>query len=180
MERPKKDPKTQKSNTLLATLALTLLCLLKTVALAQTTHFARPVNNEPTHYRRAVVVRIKNGPVIRGRLLEADKDSIWLEVEDISCPITFDAGDVASIDLQPAEVAKEALPKAPQASSPQALAEVRAAPIALRNKSYRSRVGPRVTQGERTARPERVRRRAAGSAPLHERGRTAVYRRVIS
>jgi hypothetical protein len=152
------DPKMQKRNMLLATLALTLLCLLKTAALAQTTHLSWPAHNGQSEHKRAVVVRIKNGPVIRGRLLEADKDSIRLEVEDISCPVTLDVRDVASIVFPPAEVAKKAPQKAAQASSPQAHAE---APRALRNKFYRSQVSPRINQGERAARRGRVRRRAA-------------------
>ena len=145
----------------LIVMALSVLCLVNTAALAQTTLHTRPAHNTQRYRARAVVVRIKNGPVIRGRLIEADTDSIRLEVEDIDCPITLDARDVASILFPPAEVAKKSLPKATRANSTQA--KVREAPIPLHSKADRSQVGPRVNQGEHTARRRRVRARPAGA-----------------
>ena len=134
----------------LVTLALSVLGLFQTAALAQTAHKAQRYSG------RAVVVRIRNGPVIRGRLIEADTDSIRLEVEEINCPVTLDARDVASMVFPLAGVAKKALPKVVRASASQTLAEVREAPLVPRNKSYRPQVGPRFNQGQHTSRRRRV------------------------
>ncbi len=99
---------------LLPTLALAVLCFANGAALGQSTTVAQ---------KRLVTVKIKNGPLVRGRLIQSDKDSIKLEVEKASCGITLEMSEVASIvyadqDLagNTAEVslASSAAPKAPR------------------------------------------------------------------
>lgn len=152
VEAREMDTKTCKRNMLLATLALTLLCTDETATVAQTTQLTQPVHNRQGQDRRAVVVHIRNGPVIRGRLLEADTDSIRLEVEDMSCPITLEARDVARIVFAPAEVSKELAQKAVPANSPKQF--------------YRSKPGFGVNQNGRARRRERDRRRASRRSHL--------------
>ncbi len=117
---------------LLALLALTVLCFVDTAARAQTLHPAPPAHSAPSHHKPAVRVHIKNGPIIRGRLPNADTDSIRLEVENAHAPITFDIEEVAGIDFPMTGVAKKEARKDMPESAPQAVAEVFEAPIGVR------------------------------------------------
>ena len=107
--------KAQKRDALLAILEVAVLGLANTGTSAQTPRLAQPGHRSPIHLRQVAVVRIKNGPILRGRLLQADKDSIRLEVADRGCPVTLDAAEVASIVYPMAvEVARQAPQKTPQ------------------------------------------------------------------
>ena len=111
-------------NALGALLAVAVLGLVTSTALAQTPHLAQPGHPSRSNDKPPVVVQIKNGPRIRGRLVQTDKDSIQLEVDGKSCSITLEAEEVASIDFAVTNVAQ----KAPERTSLQATSEVRETP----------------------------------------------------
>ena len=105
----------QKRNALLAMLVGAVLCPGTNIAPAQTPHPVQPGHRSPIHTKQEAVVRIKNGPVVRGRIVQADEDSILLEVADRGCPVTLDPEEVASIVYPAAiEVVKQAPQKSPQ------------------------------------------------------------------
>ena len=104
----------QKRNALLAMLVGAVLCLGTNIAPAQIPHPVQPGHRSPIHTKQVAVVRIKNGPVVRGRIVQADEDSILLEVADRGCPLTLDIEEVASIVYPAAiEVARQAPQKSP-------------------------------------------------------------------
>ena len=113
-----------KRNALLTILAVAVLGLVTSTPLAHPSHLNPKSRRRPGPHRREVVVRITDGLVIHGWLLRADKDSIRIEVDGASCPLTFDTEEVASIDFPATSVAQ----KAPEGSSSQSSAEARETP----------------------------------------------------
>src|SRR5688572_8470474 len=103
-----------KRNALLTILAVAVLGLVTSTTLAHPSHLNPKSRRRPGPPKREVVVRITDGLVIHGRLLQADKDSIQIEVDGASCPLTIAAEEVASIDFPATHVLPKARRKAAQ------------------------------------------------------------------